>query len=471
MIQAMLILLAVTLPVFAVLRAILGKRVQALMLRMSKEVQAQQPASVEEPEVKSTSVPRVARFVSGAIPPAASEARLAATQPAQSLFLRLCLYDALGVTGVLALRYLALEDPTLIWVGAGWLILMCLRYVLYVGQYKHGAVAGTVAPGWFRRWILVAPEALLRLFTHPRYAWWPVLLLTYTLYAAGKNVPGTEFWAALLVLVPLLLRVHLRRVARKGRNRRLLILRVFGRDENATLTFGAIRNFWKHIGSTFTVVDPSYVRYKYRGHSETHVAVVFFSCYGWAVAFGTPEFNEWWGIAIQLSVLLLLAFAMGIVVAYRRSPRLFAASSEQIHERLRGFLPRARRWDLNYRDLDMYCFDNTWRSAVEEFVRSSDVVLMDLRGYSAKNKGCETEVNFLFDSIPVGRIVFLISGGNDSRDIEELIQSAWRYLKPDSPNRNRATAEVTVFDIKDGRREDVKGLLDVLVAASTEVDG
>ena len=62
--------------------------------------------------------------------------------------------------------------------------------------------------------------------------------------------------------------------------------------QNMDLTFGAIRRYWQHLGPTFTVVDPSYIRYKYRGHSENQISVVFFSCLAWVWVFGTPEFSE-----------------------------------------------------------------------------------------------------------------------------------------------------------------------------------
>ena len=466
MIQAMFIILLVTMPVVAALRGVLGKRVQALMLRTSPATASVPPLLDESQEVAAKTTPRVARLDIASVSPATDAARQAQAQSALSLFRRSCLYDAVGVSAVFAIWYFEHEDPTLRWVAAFFLVLVGLRYALYSGEYKDKAIKGTTPHGWFRRWIGVAPEGIFRILTHPRYAWYPLVFIAYGLYSAGQSVDGIEIWIGLLLIVPAALRMHIAMLARKGANRRLLILRVFGKDESTTLTFGAIRNYWQHIGSTFTVVDGSYIRYKYRSHSDTHVAYAFFACLAWAYLFGTPDFNDWWGIAFIISILLILAYAIGGGIAYLRAPRSFASSAPQIHERLEGFLRRPRRLDLTYKDLDMYCFDNTWKSAVAEFVSSADAVLMDLRGYSEQNKGCETEVNYLFDTTPINRIVFLVDGHTDTQAVEQLVHAAWKRLHKSSPNLAVPDPIATVYDIKDAGRDDVRGLIDTLAAAT-----
>jgi hypothetical protein len=433
------------------------------------------PMSREAPEVAAPTTPRVMLLDGASISAEADEARRAETRHARSLFRRWWVYDAVSVTGVLALwqlffwgvggRYSNLSAIN--WLGVGYLIVISLRYALYVGQYKDRAIRGAKRNGWFRRWVAVGPEHLFRLFVHPRNALYPLLFIVYSIYVAASTFWGWWFWASLTLLVPMLLRLHLTRLARKTTIRRLLLLRVFGRDKSTILTFGAIRRYWQHIGPTYTVVDPSYLRYKYRGHSEHHIAIAFFSCIVWAAVFGTPEFNAWWGIAVLLSVINILVYLAAIVVMYLRAPRSFAASTAQIRDRLQEFLRRPRRWDLSFKDLDMYCFDNTWQDAIAAFVDSADVVLMDLRGYSVQNKGCETEINYLFDNFPIDRIVFLIDNETDIRTIEKLVRGLWERLKLASPNLAVRDPVATVYDIKGQTAGDVKGLIDILVAAAT----
>src|SRR5262249_30695546 len=132
---------------------------------------------------------------------------------------------------------------------------------------------------------------------------------------------------------------------------------------------------------------------------------------------------------------------------------------------LRKLLRRPRRRDLSFRPLHVYCFDNTWKLAVAEFVESADVVLMDLRGYSGQRKGCEYEVDFLLDSKPINRIVFLVDhGSGDLNALHELVRERWEHLKVNSPNLSVSDPLVTIYATSDQRADDVKGLLDVLFA-------
>ena len=236
-------------------------------------------------------------------------------------------------------------------------------------------------PGWFRRWVLSPLEVFFAAAVRPRYAWFPLLLLAYGVFKFGHTAVGTEIGlyplVALLLLVAWLLRVYVNRLGQKGANRRLLILRVFGRDESASLTFGALRNYWQHIGPSFTVVDPSFIRYKYRGQSE---------------------------------------------------------------ERL---------------------------DAVAEFTAASDVVLMDLRGFSTSNQGCRTEMELIFDSFPVSKIVFLVDTDSDMRGVEAAIRERWESMSKDSPNLSLREPTVKIYQSKDQSANDVKALINVLVSSAT----
>ncbi len=475
MIQAMVIILAFTLPFVALFRSVLGKRVQALMRKTSQLADSTLATSGEAREVAATTKPRLIRLDGESIPAEADKARHAETRHSRSLFRRWWLYDAVGVASVFALWQLffwsvggELSNLSGInWVLLGYLIVISLRYTVYAGQYKDRAIRGAKHPGWIRRWLTVAIEQMFRALFHPRYSWILLLFLARVLYAGTATFFAAEIWVSLMVIVPMTLRLHIDRLAQKGPNLKLLILRVFGKDNSTILTFGALRNYWQHIGSTFTVVDPAYLRYKYRGHSEDHVSIVFFSGIAVAQVFGTPEFNAWWGIAIALSIIIILGYLVTTVVMYIQAPRSFAGNIPQMQDRLQRFMRRLRRLDLTFKDLDMYCFANTWRDAVALFVTSTDVVLMDLRGYSEQNKGCEYEVDFLFDNLTINRIVFLVDRDNDMQAVEKLILERWEHLKVGSPNLAVPDPVAAVYDIKDQSSADVKGLINILVAEAT----
>lgn len=62
-----------------------------------------------------------------------------------------------------------------------------------------------------------------------------------------------------------------------------------------------------------------------------------------------------------------------------------------------------------YRVNECYCHDTTWQLALAELLRSSDVVLMDLRNFVAANKGCLYELETLSSAPGLKRVVVLVN--------------------------------------------------------------
>jgi hypothetical protein len=474
LIQGMIIALLITMPVIYVLRMVLGKRAQALMLKSSPKEGNTRVLSGEIADQVAKTTPKLLELDRESIDPNSDTVRHAQTRGSLHLFRRWIIYDAVGVAGVLSLWQLFFwsvggEAKNLLpvnYVSGGFIVLLCIRYFVYAGNYKDKALTGAQKAGWFRRWILIAPEQIIKTLIHPKYSLYPLLALVALINAGFSSFYAWQLWAGMAVIAPLLLHLHVMKLANKAPNRRLLILRVFGRDANMDLTFGAIRRYWQHIGSTFTVVDPSYIRYKYRGHSENQISVIFFSCLAWAWIFGTPAFNDWFYIGPIVGVIIVLGYIVAMIFMYLQAPHSFAKNRAQIDGRIEKFMQRPRRWDLSFKDLDMYCFDDTWEEAVSAFTESSDVVLMDLRGFSQQNKGCATEINFLFDTITLDRIVFLVDDENDAKAADEMIRDLWEKLKVGSPNLAITSPVATMFNIKGQNAEDVKGLINTLVTAA-----
>jgi len=74
------------------------------------------------------------------------------------------------------------------------------------------------------------------------------------------------------------------------------------------------------------------------------------------------------------------------------------------------------------------CYDNTWKLAVTTFTQLVNAVLIDLRGFPEERKGCAYEVDFLFYTVAVENVVFLIQP--DTVDsVTRLIEERWEYLK------------------------------------------
>ena len=66
-----------------------------------------------------------------------------------------------------------------------------------------------------------------------------------------------------------------------------------------------------------------------------------------------------------------------------------------------------------FRINECYCRDSTWRHAFAALAGRSDVVLMDLRGFQARNEGCRHELATLARAEQVGRVVVLTDAATD----------------------------------------------------------
>ncbi|MDM7944240.1 MAG: hypothetical protein QUV35_16590 [Hydrogenophaga sp.] len=90
----------------------------------------------------------------------------------------------------------------------------------------------------------------------------------------------------------------------------------------------------------------------------------------------------------------------------------FVANEAQVGERLRDF-DLAPDPDGRYRVNECYCFDSTWQQALAALVVQADVVLMDLRGFQARNQGRRHELGVLAGAPHLQRVVLLFDGSTD----------------------------------------------------------
>ena len=80
---------------------------------------------------------------------------------------------------------------------------------------------------------------------------------------------------------------------------------------------------------------------------------------------------------------------------------------------LAGRLDDARDPDGRFRIVKFLCHEDTWRPTLNALLRQSDVVLMDLRGFSAANSGCEFELRQLAANGLLPGTVFVIDATTD----------------------------------------------------------
>lgn len=401
-----------------------------------------------------------------------------------SLFRRAVLLDvAAGVAYVLLLALLGLTArPSTETEGltAGFVIIGLLypglagmRYWVYRSQFrpKDSRFSG----GWFC-WIPIVVVA--RKLIGPRFqAWlagtWAMLMLLLGVGLALElgEAPLHRLVALMLALAAVLHVVLAWRVLRRLQREpgvRLLVLRVFGIDANASFTFGRVLAFWQHFGNHFTVLDPSIWRHRFplmswrTGGFMALVAVAGLVALGFVAQKPAWEPHAFTITSVMLTGLLLM-YGAATQLLLRRE---FVRSRTQLAAVLDQLERKPRHIDLSFRRLEAMCHNDTWQIAVDEFAARSQALLMDLRGFSKERKGCQTEVDYLLDTVPLKQVLFLVDAGGDHALVQQMILERWEFLSPDSPNLHDPAPRVNIYVSSASDEADVQGILDLLMQAA-----
>ena len=262
---------------------------------------------------------------------------------------------------------------------------------------------------------------------------WPDV---FSLATAAQPASFKYFLAGLMLAVA----IHLALVlfgwtfGNGGPNPKLLVLRVFGASRASALIFDLLADAWTRYGTYFTIDDPGFARYRYR---MFQVSTLF----TWLVA---SLFFLGAGLRAGL-IFLAIVFFFDWYDLFRRRPASDLAGALRRIERT---LARPWRLDSRYADLRMVAYMNLWKSVVQEFVRVSDVVLFDLRGYDDSRGGSAWEVGLLFDTFALHRIVVLHTY-DDREAVEHMLQRTWSTLWQGSPNADLPDPVVELVCIHD----------------------
>jgi hypothetical protein len=211
-----------------------------------------------------------------------------------------------------------------------------------------------------------------------------------------------------------------------GRPLRLLLLRVFGSPERSEELFEGVAHHWRHVGSIQLIAGTDLAAMTI----EPHEAITFLSGH--------------------------LADT-------------FVCGSDDL----------ARRWDARdlapdpdgrFRVNEFFCHDDTWQSVLVRLLTDSDVVLMDLRGFTPQRQGCVFELHRLVDSVPLGHILLLVDYTTDVPFLARVLEVAWENRAPDSPNGdpNAPTIPLRLFQLppRPGAA-DTRQLVRLLASAAT----
>lgn len=264
-------------------------------------------------------------------------------------------------TGALSLLAVGVQDPP------AWII----HLVGMVGAWP-AIVLMALAP-----WLLLAWPVwrlglwLAQAYRDKRFSDLAYLLAAYWfVILAASALPAVEGagWLGFTQLLPWLWLPVLAQVlpgwlAPEGAPPTLLVLRVFQQDEAVETLFDRVIERWRLTGNTVLIA-------------------------------GTDLISR------TLDPDDLFTFLNG------RLGERFIASPAQVPARLAEFDLKPDP-DGRYRVNECYCFDSTWQAALAALVQRADVVLMDLRGFHAKNAGCRHELGVLSLAAQVQRVVLL----------------------------------------------------------------
>ncbi|WP_332741243.1 hypothetical protein [Hydrogenophaga sp.] len=279
------------------------------------------------------------------------------------------IFMLLAASSVLALQLLVsgVDDPP------RWLITL----VGTVGAWP-AIVLMALAPWLLLAWPAWAiARALARAYRGKRFSDLWYLLAAYWLVVLGASALPSLQGVGLIALtqfipwlwIPLAAWAWRGWLAPRGAPPTLLVLRVFQQDAGVQALFDRVVERWRHSGNTVLIA-------------------------GTDLLSRTIDPDD------------VFTFLDG------RLAERFVANEAQVAERLRDF-DLAPDPDGRYRVNECYCFDSTWQQALAALVAQADVVLMDLRGFQARNQGCRHELGVLATAPHLQRVVLLFDGNTD----------------------------------------------------------
>lgn len=257
-----------------------------------------------------------------------------------------------------------------------------------------------------------------------------------------------------VALIHLYVLNYFRKKSRFRPNIKLLILRVFGEDLVSKNIFTKLARYWQLFGSYFTVVDKSFYRVYWKRAFNRNIGIFIFLNIVVIVVFGTimGELQMKLGkesatvdiFGYMLLICLCIPFFLINYYSRQKIKKDLISSEVRLIERLKELQKNPTNIDHSFKSVPLLCYNDTWKMAVNKMSKIVDMILMDLRGFSESNKGCEYEVNFLFDHVPIEKILFITDLDSLSM-IENLLVKQWEMLIETSPNLNVFNPKVKIY--------------------------
>ena len=229
-------------------------------------------------------------------------------------------------------------------------------------------------------------------------AWWLMFIASLALEILNKE--AAPLWAVLMCAAayPVFLVVNryaFRWVGLAAENRAprtLLLLRVFGYTKRTERLFDRIGARWRYFGPVTMIAAPDVV----------------------ARSIDPADF---------------LYYMVGAI------DENFVRSGADLERRIET-LDLRRDPDGRFRVNDFCCADTTWRATVTALMDRADAVLMDLRGITSRQRGCEFELRELPARLASNRIVLVVDNATDRAFVRTALgpaADAVRFYEMDKP--------------------------------------
>ncbi len=205
----------------------------------------------------------------------------------------------------------------------------------------------------------------------------------------------------------------------------LLLLRVFSLGKRSERLFDVLAMYWRYIGNIRLIAGPD-------------------------LATSTMEPHEF------------MEFLSG------KLARQFIDNGQSLDLRI-AEMDLAPDHDGQFRVNDFFCYDDTWRMVLSRLVNESDIVLMDVRGFSARNAGCIFEISELINVMPLGQVLFIIDGTTDETFLRQVLMQAWENMKSTSPNRRSQSGPLRLFHFDGLHNQSLRQLLKALSSSATTI--
>jgi hypothetical protein len=300
------------------------------------------------------------------------------------------LFMSIAVTGAMVVGLLQSSGTTALQVMVRIMVFLEAMYptlgsdfaliaTLY-GLQVLGAVLFAI-PAWLLvRWIVQRYAA--KKISDQAIMFDSLWLLMTLFFSYDLSFAGAIGWLGILAFVgyKLTVIVGLRPLQRAAESRdapRLLLLRTFGTRRRSEQLFDLLATRWRYAGNIELIAGPD-------------------------LATSALDLHDF------------LDFVSG------RLRRNFIHDERDLARRVAAIDVRPDP-DGRYRIDSFFCAADIWQQTVAELIGRIDVVLMDLRTFSARHAGCRFELEALGKLVPLDRVVLLIDRTTDEALVREIL--------------------------------------------------